>query len=118
MCLGVGTAAPISASVAMSVRCKENTMQSCFEVKPVELNQVGDHTHHRKTVELELWEPDRSNNHVSGAVSEIGRSWSQFMSLETLEWDPGTNRQHLKDDCLLFRVPQVEVYESSKPQLS
>ncbi len=81
------------------------------------LNQLQDGSHHRGMIEFESEQYEECNSRVTCVVSGSGRGWPQFASHTNLEYNPKAERQYLKDDCLYFRIPRIDVHESNKPWL-
>lgn len=81
------------------------------------LNQLQDSNHHIGTVQFDCQQNDDCNSRVSCVVSGTGRGWPQFISHKALDHCSEKNCQYLKGDCLYFRVPKVEIYETNKPWL-
>lgn len=85
------------------------------------LNQLQDDQHHSEKITFSAQDHKNYNSRVSPTRSSdmgvTGLGKSKFVSLEDLGPSPSLNRQYLKDDCLYFRVSDVEVH-SIKPWLA
>lgn len=66
------------------------------------LNQVHDSNHHLCTVDLEALEAARAYE-----PDQVGYGPHDFISFEQLQYNPESNTQYLKGDCLYFRVRVV-----------
>ena len=79
------------------------------------LNQLEDKNHHKVAIKYRDGMDSESNRRVLNGRGSRGYGIHHFISHEALAYDPATNCQYLKEDCLCF---EVSVQVNSKPWLA
>ena len=79
------------------------------------LNQLEDKNHHQHTIEYPEGTDNETNSRVINGRKVQGNGEPYFISHDALAYDPVTNCQYLKEDCLCFEV-SVQA-DSCKPWL-
>ena len=80
------------------------------------LNQLEDKNHHQQTIEYPEGTDNEANSRVINGRGSSGYGTHRFISHEALAYNPVTNCQYLKEDCLCFEV-SVRT-DSCKPWLA
>lgn len=83
------------------------------------LNQLEDDNHHEENVTFSTSDSKNYNIRVKkGSMGITGLGKSKFINQSELGLKMTLKRQYLKDDCLFFRISNVEVQSVSKPWLA
>ena len=65
------------------------------------LNQHRDHAHLTRETGVVVWGRPTGDKHIAG--------WAPFISSSDLDWNTDKQTQYLKNDCLIFRLANVEL---------
>ncbi len=119
ICVEVGQSTHISLYVDLVAGENDHNLvwpfQGCVTIQL--LNQEVNYNHHTTSIEFRGSESKEHNKRPQKHVDGVGWGCREFITHEVLQ---GTcrNPQYLKDDCLYFRIDQVNIYNDNRPWLT